>query len=68
MSLFHSPNLYSFISGSASFEKELKKILQYATIWQAVVLLDEADVFLEARKDVGSTERNSLVAGEFYAS
>ncbi|XDG06949.1 hypothetical protein ABKA04_006564 [Annulohypoxylon sp. FPYF3050] len=52
----------SFISGSASFEKELKKILQYATIWQAVVLLDEADVFLEARKDVGSTERNSLVA------
>ncbi|KAI1088335.1 P-loop containing nucleoside triphosphate hydrolase protein [Rostrohypoxylon terebratum] len=52
----------SFISGSASFEKELKKILRYATIWQAVVLLDEADVFLEARKDVGSTERNSLVA------
>ncbi|KAI1461859.1 P-loop containing nucleoside triphosphate hydrolase protein [Annulohypoxylon moriforme] len=52
----------SFISGSASFEKELKKILQYATIWQAVVLLDEADVFLEARKDIGSTERNSLVA------
>ncbi|KAI0889748.1 P-loop containing nucleoside triphosphate hydrolase protein [Annulohypoxylon maeteangense] len=52
----------SFISGSASFEKELKKLLQYATVWQAVVLLDEADVFLESRKDIGSTERNSLVA------
>ncbi|KAI0833924.1 P-loop containing nucleoside triphosphate hydrolase protein [Hypoxylon sp. FL0890] len=52
----------NFISGAASFEKELKKVLQYATIWQAVVLLDEADVFLEARKDVGSSERNALVA------
>ncbi|KAI2473596.1 P-loop containing nucleoside triphosphate hydrolase protein [Annulohypoxylon bovei var. microspora] len=52
----------NFISGSASFEKELKKVLQYATIWQAVVLLDEADVFLEARREIGSTERNSLVA------
>ncbi|KAI1383418.1 P-loop containing nucleoside triphosphate hydrolase protein [Hypoxylon trugodes] len=52
----------NFISGSASFERELKKVLQYATIWQAVVLLDEADVFLEARKDVGSSERNALVA------
>ncbi|KAI0147929.1 P-loop containing nucleoside triphosphate hydrolase protein [Hypoxylon sp. NC0597] len=52
----------NFISGSASFEKELKKVLQYATIWQAVVLLDEADVFLEARKDVGNSERNALVA------
>ncbi|KAI1143267.1 P-loop containing nucleoside triphosphate hydrolase protein [Hypoxylon sp. FL0543] len=52
----------NWVSGSASFEKELKKVLQYATIWQAVVLLDEADVFLEARKDVGSSERNALVA------
>ncbi|KAI0176477.1 P-loop containing nucleoside triphosphate hydrolase protein [Hypoxylon sp. FL1284] len=52
----------SSFSGSASFEKELKKVLQYATIWQAVVLIDEADVFLEARKDVGNSERNTLVA------
>ncbi|OTB05995.1 hypothetical protein M426DRAFT_55898 [Hypoxylon sp. CI-4A] len=52
----------NFITGSASFEKELKKVLQYATIWQAVILLDEADVFLEARKDIGNAERNSLVA------
>ncbi|KAI0854214.1 P-loop containing nucleoside triphosphate hydrolase protein [Daldinia vernicosa] len=50
------------IYGSAPFEKQLKKVLQYATIWQAVVLIDEADVFLEARKDTGSSERNTLVA------
>ncbi|KAI0541060.1 P-loop containing nucleoside triphosphate hydrolase protein [Xylaria digitata] len=49
------------LSGSQNFEKELKKILQYATIWQAVVLLDEADVFLEARTD-NSYDRNALVA------
>ncbi|KAI1476957.1 P-loop containing nucleoside triphosphate hydrolase protein [Daldinia eschscholtzii] len=52
----------SVVYGSASFEKQLKKMLQYATIWQAVVLLDEADVFLEARKDTGDAERNALVA------
>ncbi|KAL7629136.1 hypothetical protein AAE478_000655 [Parahypoxylon ruwenzoriense] len=52
----------NMIYGSASFEKELKKVLQYATIWQAVVLLDEADVFLEARKDIGNSARNALVA------
>ncbi|CAJ2512266.1 Uu.00g052810.m01.CDS01 [Anthostomella pinea] len=51
----------SILSGSAAFEKELKKCLQYATIWQAVVLLDEADIFLEARKD-NSSDRNALVA------
>ncbi|KAI0385879.1 P-loop containing nucleoside triphosphate hydrolase protein [Hypomontagnella monticulosa] len=48
--------------GSAAFEKELKRVLQYATIWQAVVLLDEADVFLEARKDSANPDRNALVA------
>ncbi|KAI0817273.1 P-loop containing nucleoside triphosphate hydrolase protein [Xylaria sp. FL0064] len=51
----------SILSGSRDFEKELKRTLQYATIWQAVVLLDEADVFLEARTD-NSADRNALVA------
>ncbi|KAH9897321.1 P-loop containing nucleoside triphosphate hydrolase protein [Xylariomycetidae sp. FL2044] len=51
----------NMITGSASFEKELKKMLLYATTWQAIVLLDEADVFLEARKE-NSTDRNALVA------
>ncbi|KAI0379652.1 P-loop containing nucleoside triphosphate hydrolase protein [Hypomontagnella monticulosa] len=45
------------------FEMELKKVLQYATAWKAVVLLDEADVFLEARQEEASdTKRNALVA------
>ncbi|GAP86880.2 putative TOB3 [Rosellinia necatrix] len=51
----------SFLSGSFVFGKKLKKVLQYATIWEAVVLLDEADVFLEARTD-NNSERNALVA------
>jgi hypothetical protein len=48
------------------FELELKKVLRLATIWKAVVLFDEADVFLEARGDKTSTgdaaARNALVA------
>ncbi|KAL9080688.1 MAG: hypothetical protein Q9157_000575 [Trypethelium eluteriae] len=46
------------------FEYRLKEVLQYATIWQAIVLMDEADVFLEARKDdtPDAAERNALVA------
>lgn len=46
------------------FEWQLSKVLQYATIWKAVILLDEADVFLEARTDEGqdAVARNALVA------
>jgi AAA+ superfamily predicted ATPase len=46
------------------FEHRLSQVLQYATIWKAIVLLDEADVFLEARKDdvPDAAERNALVA------
>ncbi|KAI1498903.1 P-loop containing nucleoside triphosphate hydrolase protein [Biscogniauxia marginata] len=51
----------SVLTGSAAFERELRKCLRYATTWQAVVLLDEADVFLEARTD-NSSDRNALVA------
>ena len=47
------------------FEYRLKQILEYATIWKAIVVLDEADVFLEARQDTPSDggNRNALVAG-----
>ncbi|GAW14325.1 hypothetical protein ANO14919_037260 [Xylariales sp. No.14919] len=51
----------SILASSKEFEKQLRKVLQYATIWQAVVLLDEADVFLETRAD-NSYDRNALVA------
>jgi hypothetical protein len=38
---------------------ELKKLLTYASIWKAVVLIDEADVFLEARKSGSDSAFNS---------
>ncbi|THY31303.1 P-loop containing nucleoside triphosphate hydrolase protein [Aureobasidium pullulans] len=46
------------------FEFELTKLLRLATTWKAIVLLDEADVFLEARRDDSheATNRNALVA------
>lgn len=45
------------------FEHNLKRLLQYATMWKAIVLLDEADVFLESREDLnGNSDRNALVA------
>lgn len=45
------------------FEKSLAKILRLATAWKAVVLLDEADVFLEARDEsADAAQRNAMVA------
>ncbi|KAK7941504.1 uncharacterized protein PG986_013891 [Apiospora aurea] len=46
------------------FEQRLAQVLQLATTWKAVVLLDEADVFLEARQDNSPVHqhRNALVA------
>lgn len=38
---------------------ELKKLLTYASIWKAVVLIDEADVFLEARQSGSASAFNS---------
>ncbi|KAF2761967.1 P-loop containing nucleoside triphosphate hydrolase protein [Pseudovirgaria hyperparasitica] len=40
---------------------ELKEKLEYASIWKAVVLIDEADVFLEQRKR-GDARQNNMVA------
>ncbi|CEJ58536.1 hypothetical protein PMG11_07190 [Penicillium brasilianum] len=46
-----------------AFETRLRLLLRYATLWKAVVLMDEADIFLEARNDHGdSNTRNALVA------
>ncbi|KAI1419053.1 P-loop containing nucleoside triphosphate hydrolase protein [Xylaria sp. FL1777] len=45
------------------FERNLRRLLQYATLWKAIVLLDEADVFLEMREEKsGNAQRNALVA------
>lgn len=58
--------LYSLSAGdlgtkSQEVEKSLSNILEMNTKWKAVLLLDEADVFLEARsaRDLG---RNKLVS------
>lgn len=47
-------------------EIELKRLLTYASTFQAIVLIDEADVFLEARKSGPSDqlEQNAMVAGK----
>lgn len=44
-------------------EKSLTKILRISTEWNAILLLDEADVFLE-RRSTHDLERNGLVSGE----
>lgn len=51
--LLHRP-LYSVSVGElgvdiASLEKNLRRILDVAQIWNAVILIDEADIFLEKR-------------------
>ncbi|KPM37615.1 hypothetical protein AK830_g8977 [Neonectria ditissima] len=43
-------------------EKRLMKWLDRATIWGAIVLIDEAEVYLEQRQ-AGSISRNALVTG-----
>ena len=45
----------------ARLEPELQKILDVAHAWGAVLLLDEADVFLE-RRDAHDLHRNALVS------
>jgi len=47
---------------AASVEEKLLAALNLATTWNAIVLLDEADVFLEQRS-AHDLERNSLVSG-----
>ncbi|EXJ82358.1 hypothetical protein A1O3_06171 [Capronia epimyces CBS 606.96] len=45
-------------------EANLNKIFDLATSWQAILLIDEADVFLESRGQgvASNTERNALVS------
>lgn len=41
-------------------EERLRKILDIATVWNAILLIDEADVFMEQRK-ADDIERNAMV-------
>jgi len=45
-------------------ELALKRLLTYASTFGAIVLIDEADVFLEARGD--SLAQNAMVAGKYF--
>jgi hypothetical protein len=43
-------------------EKNFKRYFELGELWGAVVLMDEADVYLEQRTS-DNLERNSLVSG-----
>ncbi|TRM67024.1 P-loop containing nucleoside triphosphate hydrolase protein [Schizophyllum amplum] len=58
--------LYAVSSGelgtyASDLEDNLSRILDVATVWKAVLLLDEADVFLEKRS-LHDVDRNALVS------
>ena len=63
--LLHRP-LYSISVGELGvntdyLESQLRKILDLSQIWDAVLLIDEADIFLEKRTS-GDILRNSMVS------
>ena len=47
-----------------SLEKSLNEAFEMAAKWNAIILIDEADVFLETRR-VNELLRNSLVSGTY---
>jgi hypothetical protein len=63
--------LYSLSAGelgesAGSIERALTSVLELVTKWNAVLLLDEADVFLEQR-DFSNLERNKIVSSKFVS-
>lgn len=48
-------------------EKQLEIFFQLANKWEAILLFDEADIFLEERlsERLGDMERNSVVSGMY---
>ena len=64
--MLHKP-LYTVSLGqlgstAAALEKNLDAILTLCARWDALILLDEADIFLEKRSSTGSLERNAMVS------
>lgn len=64
--LLHKP-LYSLSLGTlgttpAELEQRLGQIMNMAAKWDALILLDEADSFLETRSSKSSLERNAMVS------
>lgn len=69
---YHKKPLFSITCGVLGLtpekvEAELKEIFRLAHLWDCVLLLDEADVFL-SRRDTASLQRNALVSGKFETS
>lgn len=57
-------NVQDLGSKVSAMERGLKKAMRRCSHWNGVLLLDEADVFLEQRS-VNSLERNELVSSKF---
>lgn len=55
-------NVQDLGSGIDQMERRLQRAMKRCSHWNAVLLLDEADVFLEQRP-INSLERNELVSG-----
>jgi hypothetical protein len=58
--------LYSISMGilgttADQLERRLGEILQLSECWDALLFLDEADSFLEARSSNSSLERNAMI-------
>lgn len=49
---------------ASDVESSLKEILRLAQLWECILLLDEADVFLSQRSH-SDLQRNALVSGEY---
>ena len=49
-------------TSSYEFEANLNKVLETAAKWNAVLLLNECDVFLEARHSTADLDRNRIVS------
>ncbi|ROT42241.1 hypothetical protein SODALDRAFT_318970 [Sodiomyces alkalinus F11] len=50
------------LNGIWSAEVRLEEVFRLADLWDAILLLDEADVFLSARSPTDNLERNGLVS------
>jgi hypothetical protein len=48
-------------------EESLEQVLELTSKWNAILLLDECDMFLEARS-TADIRRNRLVSGEFVTA
>lgn len=59
----YSINCGELGTNTNSVEANLSDALRLATTWNAIVLIDEADVFLEARS-LNDLERNGLVSSK----